>query len=93
VPPGAVAVIVHGLAEHGGRHARVVQNRNELTAGVFRLDNRGRGRSGGQRGSVDVFRQFTDGAEDKRIGIYEGFSAGFSTRREKTGCWKTSVSG
>ncbi len=61
--PRAVIVIVHGLAEHGGRYDYVVQKLNDFGYGVYRFDNRGHGRSGGKRGYLDDFHQFIDDAD------------------------------
>lgn len=61
--PRAMVVIVHGLAEHGGRYDYVVQKLNEFGYGVYRFDNRGHGRSGGKRGYLDDFRKFIDDAD------------------------------
>jgi len=61
--PRAVIVIVHGLAEHGGRYDYVVQKLNDFGYGVYRFDNRGHGRSGGKRGHLDDFQKFIDDAD------------------------------
>lgn len=56
--PIASLVIVHGLGEHSGRYLNLV---NELVAhgyAVYAFDNRGHGRSPGQRGFVRRFAQF-----------------------------------
>lgn len=57
-PPKASLIIVHGLGEHGGRYTNLV---NELVShgySVHAFDNRGHGRSSGQRGHVRRFAEF-----------------------------------
>ena len=61
--PKAVVVIVHGLAEHLGRYDTVVRELNEAGYSVYRFDNQGHGRSGGERGYLDNFNQFIDDAD------------------------------
>ena len=61
--PKAIIVLVHGLAEHCGRHDYVVQKLNDFGYGVYRFDNRGHGRSGGKRGYLDDFQKFIDDAD------------------------------
>lgn len=60
--PKAVVVIVHGLAEHCGRYEYVVRALNAAGYGVYRFDNRGHGRSGGDRGYLESFHAFLDDA-------------------------------
>lgn len=50
-PRGAV-LIVHGLGEHGARHAPVAAQLNRAGWSVFAHDQRGHGRSGGARGGI-----------------------------------------
>lgn len=47
VPPAAVVVLHHGLAEHGGRYPHAVEALVAAGYGVYALDARGHGRSGG----------------------------------------------
>lgn len=54
----AIIIIVHGLCEHLGRYEYVTQKFNELGYGVVRFDNRGHGKSGGERGYVKNFMDF-----------------------------------
>jgi alpha-beta hydrolase superfamily lysophospholipase len=56
----AIVVIVHGLCEHLGRYDYVTQKFNEFGYGVYRFDNRGHGKSGGERGYIDNFQYFID---------------------------------
>ncbi len=58
----AVIVIVHGLCEHSGRYDYVASKLNTFGYSVYRFDNRGHGRSGGEKGYVENFNQFIDDA-------------------------------
>ncbi len=58
--PRGVLVLVHGLGEHGGRYPNLVERLVPAGFAVYAMDNRGHGRSGGQRGFVpawDAFRE------------------------------------
>lgn len=59
--PKAIIVIVHGFGEHLGKYEYVKDKLNEFGYGVYRFDNRGHGRSGGERGYI---RDFKDLAKD-----------------------------
>ncbi|HUW65407.1 MAG TPA: lysophospholipase [Spirochaetia bacterium] len=59
----AVFVFVHGLCEHSGRYEYVAQKFNQFGYGVYRYDNRGHGKSGGDRGYIDNFLRFVDDAD------------------------------
>jgi acylglycerol lipase len=61
--PKAVIIIVHGLCEHSGRYDYVTAKLNSFGYSVYRFDNRGHGRSGGDRGYVDDFNELIDDAE------------------------------
>jgi len=61
--PKAVVVIVHGLAEHLGRYDLVARELNEAGCSVYRFDNQGHGRSGGERGYLNDFQSFIDDAD------------------------------
>jgi len=61
--PKAVIVIVHGLAEHLGRYDYVVSKLNSFGYSVYRFDNRGHGKSGGEKGYLDDYNQFLDDAD------------------------------
>ncbi|MEU1209976.1 lysophospholipase [Nocardia sp. NPDC005825] len=55
--PRAVAVIVHGYAEHSGRYAHVARRLTESGFAVYALDHTGHGKSEGARaniGSLDI---------------------------------------
>lgn len=58
--PKAVVIIVHGLCEHSGRYDYVTQKFNEAGFIVYRFDNRGHGKSGGEQGYVEDFQYFFD---------------------------------
>lgn len=60
--PGAVIVIVHGVCEHSGRYEYVTSKLNSFGYSVYRFDNRGHGRSGGEKGYVENFNLFIDDA-------------------------------
>jgi alpha-beta hydrolase superfamily lysophospholipase len=49
----ATAVIAHGASEHGGRYGHVVQELVPAGYGVYAIDHRGHGRSGGRRAVID----------------------------------------
>ncbi len=61
--PDAVVVLVHGLAEHCGRYAEVVDYFNRANIAVYRFDLRGHGNSGGEKGYVEDFHQYIDDVE------------------------------
>ena len=60
--PKAAIVIVHGLCEHSGRYDYVTAKFNSRGFSVYRFDNRGHGKSGGDRGYVKDFNEFIDDA-------------------------------
>lgn len=57
IPEGlkAVIVIVHGFCEHLGRYEYVKDRLLEYGYGVYRFDNRGHGKSCGERGHIKDF--------------------------------------
>lgn len=61
--PKAIIVVVHGLCEHLGRYDYFTEKLNEAGYSVYRFDNRGHGKSGGERGYVDNFQDFFDDAD------------------------------
>jgi alpha-beta hydrolase superfamily lysophospholipase len=61
--PKGLIMIVHGLCEHSGRYHEVAARFNAFGYTVYRFDNRGHGRSGGERGYVNDFNEFIDDAE------------------------------
>jgi acylglycerol lipase len=50
---GGVVVLVHGLAEHGGRYAHVGTHFAHAGYGVYVNDHRGHGKSDGVRGNIN----------------------------------------
>lgn len=61
--PKAVVVIVHGLCEHLGRYKYLTEKLNSFNYSVYRFDNRGHGKSGGERGYIKDFQYFFDDAD------------------------------
>ena len=57
--PKAVVMISHGMAEHGGRYARLAQALCAAGLGVYALDQRGHGRTA-EAGTVGLYAE-TDG--------------------------------
>lgn len=62
IPAGAkaIAVIVHGLAEHQGRYDYVAEQLNAAGIGTYRWDHRGHGRSEGERTYYSDFNELLD---------------------------------
>jgi alpha-beta hydrolase superfamily lysophospholipase len=58
--PRAVAVMVHGYAEHIGRYREVAHVLVAAGLAVVGFDLRGHGRSSGRRGHVDAFTDYLD---------------------------------
>lgn len=58
-PAKAAIVLVHGLGEHSGRYADVAANLNAAGYAVYSYDQRGHGRSQGQRSYIGRFEQLT----------------------------------
>ena len=57
-PARAAVVLVHGLIEHSGRHARTAVELVRQGFAVHAMDLRGHGRSEGRRGDVRSFDQY-----------------------------------
>ncbi len=57
-PARAAVVLVHGLIEHSGRHARTALELVRQGFAVHAMDLRGHGRSEGRRGDVRSFDQY-----------------------------------
>jgi acylglycerol lipase len=55
--PHAIVVLNHGLLEHGGRYGYAVSALVGAGHGVYALDARGHGRSGGRRATVERFEE------------------------------------
>lgn len=58
--PRALVVIAHGVGEHSGRYAHLVQALLARGFAVYALDHRGHGRSPGQRGHIDSWEEYRD---------------------------------
>jgi len=56
--PRGVAVVMHGYGEHAGRYGEVARVLTDAGLSVLAYDARGHGRSDGQRGYVDGFRDY-----------------------------------
>ncbi len=65
--PRATVLLVHGLAEHGGRYAHVGERLAAAGYAVYALDHRGHGRSDGARAMI--------GRLDTLVDDVHGFSA------------------
>ncbi|HUQ47193.1 MAG TPA: lysophospholipase [Gemmatimonadaceae bacterium] len=62
-PRGAVkgvVAIVHGIGEHSGRYGYLVQRLTDSGLAVSALDNRGHGRSAGQRGHIESWADYRE---------------------------------
>ena len=78
--PRAAVLVVHGLAEHGGRYARFAQTLGGFGFSTFALDLRGHGLSDGRRGhaasfdcflqDLDRFRREVEGVLDRRTPLF-----------------------
>ena len=60
----ALIVVVHGVCEHCGRYEHVAEKLLENGYGVVRFDLRGHGRSGGDRGYVSHYLEFSDDLDE-----------------------------
>jgi alpha-beta hydrolase superfamily lysophospholipase len=65
----AAVLLLHGIAEHGGRYEHVGRQLADAGFEVVAIDHRGYGRSGGRRGHVDRWSQFTDDIEDQLVEV------------------------
>ncbi len=86
--PRALAAIVPGISDHGGRYGHLVEALRGAGIAVAALDTRGQGRSGGQRGHVTSFDEFVEDLDrflarvrrDVVVGASAGTGAGSGTR-------------
>jgi acylglycerol lipase len=63
LPPGkthAALIVVHGLAEHGGRYLNLVDHFVPSGYAVYAIDHPGHGKSDGPRVFVKQFQDYTD---------------------------------
>jgi len=67
--PHAHLVLVHGIAEHAGRHAHVASRFARAGIATHAYDLRGFGASGGRRAYVDRWSQYHDDLEDQLAAI------------------------
>ncbi|HTJ40906.1 MAG TPA: lysophospholipase [Kofleriaceae bacterium] len=58
--PRALAIVVHGYAEHCGRYREVAHALVKAGIAVFTFDQRGHGKATGKRGHVDRFTEYLD---------------------------------
>lgn len=56
--PKAVIVVVHGIGDHSGRYGAFIRYFVEHGYAVALFDQRGHGRSGGERGHAEQFQEF-----------------------------------
>lgn len=58
--PKAVCLLLHGLAEHSGRHETLAQDLARRNFAVWAMDHRGHGRSEGPRGDCRSIQDFVE---------------------------------
>ena len=68
-------LLVHGIAEHAGRHAHVASRFAEAGIETHAYDLRGFGASAGRRAYIDHWSQYHDDLED-RLAAIRAFAAG-----------------
>lgn len=71
--PKAVIGLIHGMGEHSGRYAEWASRFVNDGYAVVAYDQRGHGRSGGNRGHADSFEVLYDDAQDFLSKIKEQF--------------------
>lgn len=62
-PAKAALVLIHGLGEHSSRYSNLVSALNSRAIAIYTMDNRGHGRTPGQRGFI---QRWSDLREDVR---------------------------
>ncbi len=67
--PWAVAEIVHGLGEHGGRYETVAEALTDAGIDTWSYDQRGNGGSGGLRGHVDSWSILHDDLQARLVSL------------------------
>jgi acylglycerol lipase len=68
-PPVAVALVVHGLGEHGGRYGNVADAFTAAGIETYSYDHRGHGGSGGRRNHVERWAQLHDDLQERLEGL------------------------
>ena len=92
-----VALIVHGLGEHGGRYGHVAHLLSELGIEVWAHDHRGFGRSGGSRARIPdrntlltdtktVFERISEGERERPLLLGHSMGGAIAARAV-TGGW------
>ncbi|HSV96427.1 MAG TPA: lysophospholipase [Spirochaetota bacterium] len=56
--PKGIVVLAHGLGEHSGRYANLIDRMQGSGVSFYALDHRGHGRSGGKRGHIASFMDY-----------------------------------
>jgi acylglycerol lipase len=64
-----VALVVHGLGEHGGRYATVAEALTNAGIETQSYDHRGHGGSGGRRGHVERWTQLHDDLAERILAL------------------------
>ena len=67
--PWALAELVHGLGEHGGRYETVAEALTGAGIDTWAYDHRGNGGSGGRRGHVDRWSLLHDDLEARIVAV------------------------
>lgn len=62
-PIKGVLAIVHGLGEHSGRYCSIVEGLTAAGYAVFGFDNQGHGKSEGQRGHIESWKDYRDNTQ------------------------------
>jgi alpha-beta hydrolase superfamily lysophospholipase len=62
--PRAALIVIHGFGEHSGRYPHLVRSLTEHGIAVYIFDQRGHGRSPGQRGHINNWNEYR---EDVRL--------------------------
>jgi len=63
-PLKGVLAIVHGLGEHSGRYCAIVKGLTAAGYAVFGFDNQGHGKSEGQRGHIERWKDYRDNTQN-----------------------------
>jgi len=69
--PVAIALIVHGLGEHGGRYGNVADAMTRAGIEAHSYDHRGHGGSGGRRNHIERWEQLHDDLQERIEGLRE----------------------